>query len=126
MLKPKNMTPEQDAVWRKKVAAWRKAYREANLEKVAARMKAYREANSEKVAAQRKAYREANREKLAAHQKARYEANRENMSDSYLTTLFNVPRRLIPADLLELKRQQILLERITAQLNQTVKEKTNA
>ena len=61
----------------KKVAAQRKAYREANREKVAAQRKAYREANREKVAAQRKAYYEANREKVAAQQKAYREANRE-------------------------------------------------
>ena len=49
---------------KQKVAAQRKAYREANREKVAAQQKAYYEANREKVAAQQKAYREANREKL--------------------------------------------------------------
>ena len=49
---------------KQKVAAQRKAYREANREKVAAQQKAYYEANREKVAAQRKAYREANREQL--------------------------------------------------------------
>ena len=49
---------------KQKVAAQRKAYREANREKVAAQQKAYREANREKLAAQRKAYREANREKV--------------------------------------------------------------
>ena len=45
------------------VAAYRKAYREANREKVAAYQKAYYEANREKVAATKKAYREANRKK---------------------------------------------------------------
>ena len=47
----------------RKVAAQKKAYREANREKVAAQQKAWYEANREKVAAQKKAYREANREK---------------------------------------------------------------
>lgn len=45
---------------KQKVAAYQKAYREANREKVAAYQKAWYEANREKVAAQRKAYREAN------------------------------------------------------------------
>ena len=49
---------------KQKVAAQRKAYREANREKVAAQQKAYYEANREKVATQRKAYYEANREQL--------------------------------------------------------------
>lgn len=34
-----------------------------------------------KVAAQRKAYREANREKIAEYQKAYYEANREKINE---------------------------------------------
>ncbi len=58
-------TPEK-----RKVAAYQKAYYEANREKVAASKKAYREANREKVAAYQKAYREANREKVAASKKA--------------------------------------------------------
>ena len=62
---------------KRKVAAQRKAYYEANREKVAAQQKAYREANREKVAAQRKAYREANREKVAEYQRAYIEKNRE-------------------------------------------------
>ena len=48
-------------------------------QKVAAQRKAYREANREKVAARQKAYREANREKVAEYQKAYYEANREQL-----------------------------------------------
>jgi len=58
-------TPE-----RKKLAAQKRAYYEANKEKVAAQQRAYREANREKLAAQQRAYREANREKLAAQQRA--------------------------------------------------------
>ena len=64
-------------IGKRKVAAQRKAYYEANREKVAAQRKAYYEANREKVAAQRKAYYEANREKVAAQRKAYREANRE-------------------------------------------------
>ena len=46
-----------------KVAAYNRAYREANKEKVAAQHRAYYEANKEKVAARHRAYREANRRK---------------------------------------------------------------
>ena len=46
-------------------------------QKVAAYQKAWYEANREKAAAQQKAYREANREKIAAQQKAWYEANQK-------------------------------------------------
>ena len=64
-----------------KLAAQKKAYREANREKVAEYQKAYYEANREKVAEYQKAYREANREKLAAQKKAYYEANREKINE---------------------------------------------
>ena len=52
---------------KRKLAAQKRAYREANREKVAAYQRAYREANREKVAAQKRAYREANREKYNAY-----------------------------------------------------------
>ena len=78
---------------REKVAAQRKAYREANREKVAAQRKAYREANREKVAAQQKAYREANREKVAEYQKAYYEANREKRR-AYMREYMRRKRRM--------------------------------
>ena len=56
-------------VEKRKAAAQRKAYREANREKAAAQRKAWYEANREKAAAYQKAYYEANREKAAAQQK---------------------------------------------------------
>ncbi len=65
---------------KKKLAAQKRAYREANREKLAAQKRAYYEANREKVAAQQRAYREANREKRAAQQRAYYEANREKIA----------------------------------------------
>ena len=49
------------------IAAYQKAYREANREEIAAYQKAYREANREEIAARQKAYREANREKYNAY-----------------------------------------------------------
>ena len=62
---------------KRKQAAQKKAWYEANRDKVAAQKKAYREANRDKVAAQKKAHREANRDKVAAQKKAWYEANRD-------------------------------------------------
>ena len=64
----------------KAVAAWQKAWYEANKDRVAAQQKAYREANKDKVAAQQKAYREANKDKVAAQQKAWYEANKDKVA----------------------------------------------
>ncbi len=69
------MDPEK-----RKVAAWNKAYREANKDKVAAQKKAYREANKDKVAAQQKAWYEANKDKVAAQQKAYREANKDKVA----------------------------------------------
>ena len=65
---------------RDKVAAARKAYYEANRDKLSAYQKAYREANRDKLAAYQKAYREANRDKVAAANKAYYEANRDKVA----------------------------------------------
>ena len=56
---------------KKKLAAQKRAYYEANREKLAAQQRAYREANREKLAARQRAYYEANREKLAAQQRAK-------------------------------------------------------
>jgi len=60
---------------REKILAQKKEYREANKEKIAAQDKAYREANKEKI----KVYKEANKEKILAQQKAYYDANKEKI-----------------------------------------------
>ena len=52
---------------KRKQAAQKKAWYEANRDKVAAQKKAYREANRDKVAAQKKAWYEANRDKYNAY-----------------------------------------------------------
>ncbi len=59
---------------REEIAAYNKAYYEANKE---TKIKACREANKEKRAAYQKAWYEANKEKKLAYDKAYYEANRE-------------------------------------------------
>ena len=64
----------------KAVAAWQKAYYEANKDKIAARQKAYYEANKDKIAARQKAYYEANKDKIAAWQKAYREANKDKIA----------------------------------------------
>lgn len=80
---------EREFRWtNEELEASRNRYREFTLvqkdfaaRKLAAKKKAYREANREKVAEYQKAYREANREKLAEYQKAYYEANREKINE---------------------------------------------
>lgn len=60
---------------KKKEAARKRAWAEANREKHLAQRKVWAESNREKVLAQKKAWREANREKIAAYSRAHYGAN---------------------------------------------------
>jgi hypothetical protein len=66
---------------KKKVAAYNRAYYQANREKQAERQRAYRQANREKQAERQRAYYQANREKLAERQRAYYQANREKLAE---------------------------------------------
>ena len=65
---------------KERIAAKNKAHYEANKEKIAERHKSYREANKEKIVDYFKAYREANKEKIVAYYEAHYEANKERIS----------------------------------------------
>ena len=65
---------------KKRIAAYQRAYREANREEIAAYQRAYREANREEIAAYQRAYYEANREKIAAHQRA-YQKNKREKAE---------------------------------------------
>jgi len=64
---------------REKELAKSKAWYEANREEALANHKTYREANKEAISASNKAYHEANREKILANKKAYHEANREKI-----------------------------------------------
>lgn len=131
MSKPKNMTPEQEAEWKAKIRAYQKAYQDSNREKINARnrafhkanrdkIKACREANLEKYLAREKASREANREKRLADEKAR----RESLADGYVADRLRIPIAECPPELIEMKRQQLLIHRSIKQLNQKL-EKQN-
>ena len=75
----------------KAVAAWQKAWYEANKDKVAAWQKAWSEANKDKVAAWQKAYREANKDKVAAQQKSIALARKaQGMTQSGLAAIVGV------------------------------------
>jgi len=135
MSKPKNMTPEQEAAWREKERARRKARYEANKDICKERDKAYYEANKERRKERRKAYREANKERRKERDKAYREANKgklaakarakvEKMPDFYITNLLKISVAECPPELIEMKRQQILIHRSIKQL-QTKLEKQN-
>ena len=117
-------------------AAQRKAYRQANKEAIAARDKAYRQANKEAIAAREKAYRQANKEAIAAREKAWKQANKEAIAardkdrvnklvDRYVAAALCMSAKDCPPDLIELKREQIRISRLTKQLTKLIKEKTN-
>ena len=63
---------------KKRIAAYQRAYREANREEIAAKKRAYYEANREEIAAKKRAYYEANREEIAAKKRAYRKKKREN------------------------------------------------
>jgi len=121
MRKPKNMTPEQEAAWKQKVAAKHKAYYESNLEKMASRAKTYRESHPEKVSAMRRAWRESNPEKVAALRKAAI----ENLTPFYVARTFALKTSELTPELLELKRNQLLIHRALKQLKQTLNGETS-
>lgn len=119
---------------RLKILATKRAYYAANREKVLAKRKAYTEANREKELANRKAYREANREKVLAGKMAYREANlekvrfqatvrSEDLRDDYVAKTMSMKVKDCPPDLLELKREQLRMHRLTKQLNNALREK---
>jgi len=72
--KPQNMTPEQEAEWKKKNAESQRKYREANppnKEKFAEYKRKYLAANKEKIAEYQRKYKAANKEKRNARQRDR-------------------------------------------------------
>ena len=96
-----------------------KAWAEANPDKVRAKTKAWREANPEKVRARVKAWAEANPDKVRAKNKA----GRDELRDSYVKHKLGVSTA--PSELIELKREQLKMHRLTKQFNQLLKEKNN-
>ena len=68
---------DQMAPEKRKRAAYKRAYYEANKEEIAAKQRAYYEANKEEIAAYQRAYREANKEEIAAYKRAWHKNNRE-------------------------------------------------
>lgn len=78
--------------------------------------KAWQAANAEKIAERRKAYYAANPRRQAERMKAYYAAYVEKMADAYVASILGVPIAECPPELLELKREQLVLHRITKKL----------
>ena len=138
-------TPEKRreyyAANKEKIAAQGKEYYAANKEKIVARGKEYRQKNKEKIAAQKKEYRQKNKEKSAVRNQAYYQKNKEkiaeyrqrnrgklraasaarrkNLHPSYVTAKLKRQadyRGDIPAELIELKTEQLKMFRLIKEI----------
>jgi hypothetical protein len=116
-----------------------KAYREANKEALKTYIKAYREANKEALKTCNKAYREANKEAIKTYDKVRREENTEKanisgklwrkahpercrkygkikvikLTDAYIRLRLGMTKEQATPELIELKRTQLQLIRLT-------------
>lgn len=116
-----------------------KAWRDANKEKVAGYQKKKREKNKAKItekpkhdpaaaAIKRKAYlteyRHKHPEKWRCSAKKWIENNKEKFLNSpyYLAKLLGIPVSSCPADLLEIKHEQLCIDRLVKRINVVIKE----
>lgn len=92
-----------------------KRYRENNHDKVSLREWKYRECHKDKIAKYHKSYYSRNTDKVKARARKQGSVSRETLSDGYIKVLIaqksTIPTNLIPQDLIEFKRQQIILTR---------------
>jgi len=98
-----------------------KAYRAANKAAIAEYMKAWQAANKEAIAEYKKAWQAANKEAIAERKKAHV----AELQDGYLARLIGIPVADCPPELIELKREQMAVSRMTKQLENIIKEKSN-
>ena len=116
-----------DVVWRvanrEKLNAQKKAWRVANLEKVNARERELRKENREKISAQRMESHKANPEKRRKYVAASSKKAAANLADSYVKRELRMPSSQCTPELIEMKREQLLMHRALRELNKTLKEK---
>jgi len=89
-------------------------WRAENPEKERASAAKYRAENPEKVRARVAKYRAENPEKVRAI-KAKCRAS---LTDGYIADLLDLPAKKVPPQLIELKREQILLQRLAKEMKQ--------
>ena len=126
------------------VAKYDAKYHAENVEKVRARKAKYYAENSEKVRARKAKWRAENPEKVRARHakyhaenvekeraiKAKWRAEnpekeraikakcRASLTDGYIADLLDLPAKKVPPQLIELKREQILLQRLAKEMKQ--------
>jgi hypothetical protein len=122
MSKPKNMTPEQEAAWKENIRLKNrernKKYRQKNKEKILVRQ---REWNREK---QSERHLTRNKDEMKKYRKKWADKNnkiiRENLSNSYVAYSLRMKVLEVPPELLELKREQLRLTRLTRELKKEI------
>jgi len=97
-----------------KVRAIRAKYRAENSEKLRASLAKYRAENVEKEMARLAKWRAENPEKV----RASLAKCRASLTDGYIAELLGLPVKKAPPQLIELKREQILLHRLAKEMKQ--------
>jgi len=111
--------------------AWKKAnperrqaiqarYLEKNSEKEKARKRKYSQANPNVILAASKRHYKANREKILPQMIIRRASNRDRISPSYAAELLKMPIAKCTPELIQMKREQILLHRLAKVLKQEI------
>jgi hypothetical protein len=95
-----------------------KAYRAANKEKIADANKIYRLKGAEN----KKTYCKDWRKQNADHANNYAKTKIESLENAYLALKLGLPLATVPPELLEMKKEQLLLLRASKQLTETLKE----
>ena len=131
------MTPEEKKIYHKnynkeryknnkeKINKCAKKYREKNKEKIKEYKKKYNQKNKERYIESSRKYKINNREILRINNFIWREKNRELLSDSYISSIFNIPRKLFETEeeykiIIDLYRKNLLLKRALREKNKNL------
>lgn len=114
-----------------KIRAYNRAWQASNVEKVLENRviqrqklreyaRVYHRTNAEKVRARKINYYEANSEKVREHARTHV----EKLTNFYVAATLKLPLKSVPQDLLEAKREQLLIRRMVRQLKKGIKNET--
>ena len=150
---PKNLSKEQLGLWKEKVREQKKRYREKHREKINAYMREYYKKNPEKFSNKGRekkipknkgntklqskryrdrypekiyAYRLSNKDKIKKGAAASNKKGTDALHDWYVVVTLGMRKSDCPPQLIEAKRQQLQMYRITKQLISTLKGSANA
>ena len=118
-----------------KSKATSRKWKEGNQEKVKVAVRKWREENQEKARAASRKWYEENPEKAKAKARKQYEENPEKvnaiarknietLSDRYVSKRIGAPIKDLSPEIIELKREQLLMFRLNKELNATIQQLT--